>query len=427
MKKVSFFNQGCRLNQAETATLEQTFQAKGHDVVGMDDHPEVVVVNTCTVTENGDSDTRRLVAKIVRDNPNCKIALIGCQAQILKEQLLKLPNVQWVVGNAQKMNLLDVMASPDSEPQVVVPKITRNVFTIDTPAVHAHHTRANIKVQDGCDFYCAFCVIPFARGPARSREYHDTLRETVTLVGAGHKELIVTGINVGTYHDGTYSFTELLRGMLAVPGLERLRISSIEPTTIDWAVIEMMAQPNALCRYLHLPIQSGSDAILERMSRKYTTSEFVGFVNRVTAAIPDIGLGTDVIVGFPGETSALFDETVSLLESLPFAYFHVFSYSERLFARSQKIGDKVSVQEIQRRSKILRELSAQKKVNSMKSQIGTIQPVLFESRRQGRWSGLTEGYTRVVVPSDLNLKNQLHPVLLTDIEQDKLVGSVINQ
>jgi threonylcarbamoyladenosine tRNA methylthiotransferase MtaB len=426
VKKISFFNQGCRLNQSETSTLEQTFQAGGHSVVPLSDQPDIVVVNTCTVTENGDTDTRRLVSKLVRDNPNCKIALIGCQAQILKEQLLKLPNVQWVVGNAQKMNLVDLLAVEQAEPQVIVPKILRETFTIDTPGTDPRHTRANIKVQDGCDFYCAFCVIPFARGPARSRDYYDTLRETVALASAGYKELIVTGINVGTYNDGTHTFIDLLNGMLKVDGLQRIRISSIEPTTVDWSVIKMMAEDNALCRYLHLPIQSGTDEILERMSRKYTTGEFVDFVTRVSAEVPGLGLGTDVIVGFPGETPELFDQTAALLDSLPLTYFHVFSYSERMYARSQKHGDKVAPLEIQRRSKILRDLSDRKKNDYMTAQLGTVQPVLFESKKRGEWVGLTETYIRVSVTSDRNLKNEICPVLLTDIEQDKIRGSLVN-
>lgn len=424
-QKVAFYNQGCRLNQAETATLEQTFLTKGLDVVGMDASPHVVVVNTCTVTENGDADTRRLVAKIVRDNPDCKIALIGCQAQILKDQLLKLPNVHWVVGNALKMNLLDFIESNPTAPQVVVPKMTRETFTIETPAVDRRHTRANIKVQDGCDFYCAFCVIPFARGPARSRAYYDAIRETVALVSAGHQELVVTGINVGTYSDGGHTFLDLLNGMMDVPGLKRLRISSIEPTTVDWRVMELMASDSALCKYLHLPIQSGTDEILERMSRKYSIAEFSEFVQRSVALIPNMGLGTDVIVGFPGETPALFDETMALLDALPFTYFHVFSYSERMYARSQKIGDKVSSHDIQRRSKLLRDLSLKKKTDFMRRQIGTSQTVLFEGKKRGYWEGLTDNYNRVMVQSDHELTNQLVPVYFESISGEKLVGHLV--
>jgi threonylcarbamoyladenosine tRNA methylthiotransferase MtaB len=425
MKKVAFYNQGCRLNQAETATLEQTFQVGGHLVVPMDQQPEVVIVNTCTVTENGDADTRRLVSKIVRDNPDCKIALIGCQAQILKDQLLKLPNVEWVVGNAQKMNFLAILSDESATgPHVIVPKITRESFTIETAAVDTRHTRANLKVQDGCDFYCAFCVIPFARGPARSRQFNNSIREAVTLVGAGHRELILTGINVGTYEDGDLRFKDLVQALLKIQGLDRLRISSIEPTTVDWHVIRWMAEDTALCQYLHLPIQSGSDAILERMSRKYTVAEFTDFVTKVVEIVPNIGLGTDVIVGFPGETAALFDETYALLESLPLSYFHVFSYSGRMYTRSQKLGDKVPDEEIARRSKALRNLSIQKHHSYMTRQIGTVQNVLFERPKRGQSTGLTDTYLRVVVESDENLHNQLRPVLLTAIEQDKMRASL---
>ncbi len=426
-QRVAFFNQGCRLNQAETATLEEMFEAKGDTVVRMDEQPNVVVINTCTVTENGDVDTRRLVGKIARDNPDCQIALIGCQAQILKSQLLALPNVKWVVGNAQKMGLWSIIHDDvnTASPQVIVPKINRESFQIETPAVHRRHTRANIKVQDGCDFYCAFCVIPFARGPARSREFHDTIRETVTLTQAGHRELIVTGINVGTYQDGDFYFRDLIHAMMQVPGLDRLRISSIEPTTVDWDIIDWMAADTPLCRYLHLPIQSGTDAMLSAMSRKYTVSDYVAFVAEAFRRVPGIGIGTDVIVGFPGETQALFDETYALLEALPFSYFHVFSYSERQFARSKKLGDQVSAPDIANRSRALRALSIKKSTSFMAGLLGKTEWVLFERPKRGRAVGLTDSYVRVVVDTDENLHNQLRPVLLTGIEQDKMLGQLI--
>jgi len=424
---VALYNQGCRLNQAETATLEQQLITQGIQVVDMHAHPEVVIVNTCTVTENGDADTRRLVSKIVRDNPKCSIALIGCQAQILKDQLLKLPNVKWVVGNANKLTITDLIQQPVDQPQLVVPKIERQSFVVETAAIDLRHTRANLKVQDGCDFYCSFCVIPFARGPARSRVFEDAIRDAVHLVSAGHRELVLTGINVGTYADGSKRFPDLIDTLCRIDGLKRLRISSIEPTTVDWNIIELMAAENPLCQYLHLPIQSGTDDILERMSRKYSVAEYVSFVNRAVQLVPDIGLGTDVIVGFPGETDQLFNQTAELLDSLPFSYFHVFSYSERLYARSSKQTDKISPAEIHRRSKVLRDMSQRKKSAFMTRHIGREVLVLFESEKRGWWTGLTENYIRVSVRSTETLENQLLPVVLTQIEGDRMIGSVVKQ
>ncbi|NQY74786.1 MAG: tRNA (N(6)-L-threonylcarbamoyladenosine(37)-C(2))-methylthiotransferase MtaB, partial [Candidatus Margulisbacteria bacterium] len=353
-RNITFYNQGCRLNQAETAILERSFEADGYRV--MQDQPsDIVVVNTCTVTENGDRDTRQLVNRINRENPNVKIALVGCQAQILKEELLKLPNVNWVIGNAQKMNLTKII-NTDETNVVIAPKIERKSFTLPISGIDRRHTRANLKVQDGCDFYCAFCIIPFARGPARSRDFSDAIREAIELVAAGHKELVLTGINLGTYHFKGKSIFDLIKALNRIQGLERIRISSIEPTTIPDELVSLMGS-SKLCRYFHVPIQSASNAMLKAMNRHYNLEEYDAFLKSVFEVVPDAGLGTDVIVGFPGETDAHFQETVDYLASSPLSYFHVFSYSERRIARSRKLSGKIEPSVIQERSRILRALS----------------------------------------------------------------------
>ena len=304
MKRISFYTFGCRLNQSETASIQNSFEQGGYQVVGFDEPSDIVVINTCTVTEGGDADTRHLVHKVNRLNPTARIALVGCQAQIQKEQLAHLPNVRWIVGNGRKMDLLSVFNEfPEPErAQVITPAIEREPFSLPIASVDPDHTRANIKIQDGCDFFCSFCEIPYARGRARSRVFEDIFIEASALVTAGHKELILTGINIGTYSYQDKTLMDVIKAMNALEGLERLRISSIEPTTISKDIFNYMGQGHKLCRYLHIPLQSGDDEILREMKRKYTVDEFSDFVRQAEAQVPHIWIGTDVIVGFPGET-----------------------------------------------------------------------------------------------------------------------------
>ena len=425
MKTVSFYTQGCRLNQAETAILEKSFESHGFKIIPFGQVTDIVVVNTCTVTEGGDSDTRRLVNKINRTQNNVKIALIGCQSQILKEKLLTYKNVQWVVGNQEKMNLSRLITQTDPEtPQLIVSKIKRESFTIEGSGIDRHHTRANLKIQDGCDFYCAFCTIPFARGPARSRVFDDILREAKELISAGHQELVITGINVGTYDYENKTITDVINALLGLDKLKRLRISSIEPTTIHKDIIMLMRDHPKLCRYLHIPIQAGSDDILKAMNRHYTIAEFREFIEFAYETVPDICIGTDIIVGFPGETKAHFDQTVAHLMTLPIHYFHVFSYSERQMARSKKLSQQVSSHEIAQRSKILRTLSQKKRHAFYKSFLGRTLPVLFEQEKNSYWQGYTDNFLRICVKNNdhTNLKNKIVMCQLKGIENQYITS-----
>ena len=409
MKNVTFITQGCRLNQSETASLENSFESEGYNVVSDNNNADIAIINTCTVTENGDADTRRLVNKLANHNPKLKIALIGCQSQVHKEQLLELKNVKWVIGNAEKMNTHHIIAQTEKSDEKIVQtdKITRKPFTIDSSSVDQHHTRANIKIQDGCDFYCSFCVIPFARGPARSRVYEDIIRECIDLGDAGHQEIVITGINLGTYEYENKTIIDVIEGISKISTIKRIRISSIEPTTIPKKLIEMMNTNPKLCRYLHIPLQSGSEDILQAMARKYSIKEFRTFIEWAYQTVPDICIGTDVIVGFPGETKAHFDETVANLMTMPIHYIHVFSYSERKFARSTKKENKVPSKTIAERSKILRQLSEKKRNKFDETQTQKKVTVLFESEKNGIWSGLTDNYVKIKHKSIKNLKNQI--------------------
>ena len=423
-KSISFYTLGCRLNQSETAVIQRTFETEEYKIVDFDEPADVVVINTCTVTENGDADTRRLVHKINRLNPKARIALIGCQAQIQKEKLTALTNVRWVVGNAKKMDLISILKeySVDDQPRVITPPIPRESFTIPVAAIDDKHTRANLKIQDGCDFFCSFCEIPYARGRARSREFSNILTEAKTLVAAGHKELVLTGINLGTYEQEEKKFLHVIDALERIEGLQRIRISSIEPTTIPYELFERMSSNSKLCRYLHIPIQSGHDEILSLMKRKYTLKEFREFIEKVLCIVPEICLGTDVIVGFPGETDHHFEKTYEFLRDIPFAYFHVFSYSQRQFAKSQNFTDPVPSEMIQRRSKVLRDLSQRKRQLFLQKFLGSVQKVLFEEKKNGYWTGLTDHYIRVKVSSRRELHNEITEVLLQSLDGPMAVG-----
>ncbi len=425
--KISFYTFGCRLNQSETAVIQNSLLQSGYAVVNFGQEADIVVVNTCTVTENGDADTRRLVNKIVRTQPNAKIALVGCQAQMQKEKLAELPNIGWVIGNAKKFELAKIFSTPGVEnfPQVITPAISRNAFEIPAAGIDRGRTRANIKIQDGCDFFCTFCEIPYARGRARSRIFSNILDEVRSLVDAGHQEIILTGINIGTYQADEKKISDVIAALENIEGLKRIRISSIEPTTIPDIILEKMAAGSKLCRYLHIPLQSGSNEILAKMRRKYTAEEFTRFITNARSRVAGICIGTDVIVGFPGEREEHFQETFDLLRELPIDYFHVFSYSKRTMAKSKDLPDAIPQKVIEQRSEILRELSRRKRRVLNENALGKTAAVLFENEKKGYWTGLTDNYIRVYTASGFNLKNQIRPVKLLGIRENTVYGELI--
>ena len=426
---IAFYTLGCRVNQSETAVLQNAVEAEGFRVVSGGEPAGIVVINTCTVTAHGDQDTRRLVNRVNRDHPQARIALIGCQAQTQQDRLARLPNVRWVIGTARKMDLAAILkADPqprDPAPQVIVPAIPRENFTIPVSGVDRQHTRANLKIQDGCDAFCSFCEIPFARGRARSREFNDTLTEARRLAAAGHREVVLTGINIGHYADAGRTLIDVIQALHGIPQIERLRISSIEPHPVINELAAWMMPQGRLCRFLHIPIQSGSDRILKLMNRRYTRADFTAWIEGLANAVPQICLGTDVIVGFPSETEADFQETYDLLKNLPLHYFHVFSYSQRQQARSQRLPDPVPPPVIQRRSQQLRALSLQKRRAYHQGLIGGTNAVYFEQSKGDRWTGLTDTYVRVSVPSPEDLSGQIRPVRITGLAEPAVNAELI--
>jgi len=423
--KASFYTLGCRLNQAETALIGNTFRQKGYELVEFGRTADVCVINSCTVTEQADAKCRQLVRQVLRKNPETFVAVVGCYAQIGAEALQKIGGVDLIVGTQDKLRVIDFIDDPVKfpEPQIIRNKMTKAPFTIATDGMAAPTTRANLKIQDGCDFMCSFCVIPFARGRARSRAFWDIQREAMQLVEAGHKEIVLTGVNIGTYQFEGKTFLDVVKMLLNIPDLKRLRISSIEPTTIPNELIDLTADSGVLCPHLHIPVQSGDDGVLAAMKRLYTTAEFLQFIERAAARAPDILIGTDIMVGFPGESHAAFQASCDLLRNSPLAYAHVFTFSERGGTAATRLKDKVSPTIKKARSAELHRISEEKKHDFYTRFLGRQLRVLTEEQDEnGHWIGFSDNYIKTTIASENVVANSLISVLFASVSGDAVIG-----
>jgi len=424
--RVAFSTIGCRLNQAETALLKDGFRRRGFIPVEYGQETDILILNSCTVTEGAEADCRRLVRQTLRQSPQAFVAVTGCYAQTGLEVLRQIEGIDLIVGNQFKMQLPDLVPSVPTHMKQSVPRIHHERMDPDNFLLEGvgeySTTRANVKIQDGCQFMCAFCLIPFARGRERSRFVDDAVREAEALVQKGHRELVLTGVNIGQYQDRNVDLLGLIAQLEAIGGLERIRISSIEPTTIPHGLLEYMTSSHRLCRFLHVPLQSGDDTILKAMNRRYSIQEYQAAMELACSMIPDVCFGTDVMVGFPGESQREFANTLAFIQGLPFAYVHVFSYSPRSGTASTKMAGQVPPSVIKERSRILRELSWQKRKAFQQRFLGRELTVLFEEEVNGTWTGLTDHYLRVDVRSSLDLKNTIQSVVATGVMTDRVMG-----
>ncbi len=424
--RVAFSTIGCRLNQAETALLKDGFRRRGFVPVEYGEDTDVLVLNSCTVTEGAEAECRRLVRQTLRHSPQAFVAVTGCYAQTGLEVLRQIDGIDLIVGNQFKMQLPDLLPavpqqSKQQMPQVHHDRLDPENFSIDGVGDYST-TRAHVKIQDGCQFMCAFCLIPFARGRERSRLADDAVREAEGLVQRGHRELVLTGVNIGQYQDQGLDLLGLIIRLEALEGLERIRISSIEPTTIPEGLLEYMKTSEKLCRFLHVPLQSGDDGILRVMNRRYSVQDYRSAMQRAVEMIPDVCFGTDVMVGFPGEGQREFLNTLDFIRDQPFSYAHVFSYSPRPGTASTKMAGPVPSEEIKLRSQSLRELSGHKRERFQQRFLGRELSVLFEQEVDGVWSGLTDNYLRVDVRASGHLKNTVHTVIATGVMSDRVLG-----
>lgn len=425
-KRASLHTLGCRLNQSETTLLAEKLRSEGYQLVPFGDPADLAIINTCTVTHDADAKSRKMVRQFIRTNPGAYLAVVGCYAQMGAQSLAAIPGVDLIVGSQEKLNVLDyVKQGKNPQPLIVRDSIHREDFEIEVlsglrPLTH----RANLKIQDGCDFMCSFCIIPFARGRARARALPNLLEEARLLVARGARELILTGVNIGTYAWNGAGIVEVVDALDEIAGLDRIRISSIEPTTIPETLFDRMkAADHALVPYLHIPLQSGSNAILEAMRRRYTREEFLAFIHRAHEAVPDIGIGTDIMAGFPGETDQDFEDTCDVLWRSPLFYAHVFKYSERSGTATTRMAGKVPPGLMNERSARLRKLSAEKTRLFQEHHLGREVEVLFETCEAGLWSGYTPNFLRVAVESRNHLGNQLMQAVPGQVRGDLLLAS----
>ncbi len=427
--KASFHTLGCRLNQAETALISNRFRAQGYEVVDEAAASDVCVINSCTVTEGADSKCRQLVRQVLRRNPNTFVAVVGCYAQIGAEALKRIEGIDLIVGTQDKLRVLEFIDEPLKlpEPRLVRSRMTKEPFTIAANDMAAPTTRANLKIQDGCDFMCSFCVIPFARGRARSRAFWDIQREALQLLDAGHQELVLSGVNIGTYAFEEKTFLDVVKMLLTLRSLKRLRISSIEPTTIPLELIDLMADSEVLCPHLHIPVQSGDDAVLAAMKRLYTRSEFEAFITHAQRRVPHALIATDMMIGFPNETEAAFEASCDLLMNSPLAYAHIFTYSEREGTAATKLASRLSSQKKKARSKRLHELSEWKKQLFYEQFVGkTLRVLTEEQEADGSWAGYSDNYVKVTLREEGLTHNQFVHSRITHVQPEYVVGEIVS-
>jgi len=428
--KASLHTLGCRLNQAETAIIAKSLQKAGYNIVEFGQQADITVINTCTVTEQADSKCRQAVRKTIKKNPDTFVAVVGCYAQMAVDTIKEINGVDLIVGNEHKLKILDYLDGLEkNETPLIVhsPKISREEFTIESHGLYDNSTRANLKIQDGCNFVCSFCIIPKARGPARSRKLDDIIKEAKTLAELGHKELVITGVNIGTYQNENYNIVDVVNEVEKIDKIKRIRISSIEPTTIPEKLIYKIAESDKMCNHLHIPLQSGDDKILSNMRRKHNVQEFIDFVEFVNKTVPEVGIGTDVMVGFPGEERQEFINTKKLLADLPISYFHVFTYSDREGTSSVKMLNKVDFHDKKNRTRILIEQGKRKKYAFYEKFLGKKMEVLFEQRNKaGNWTGYTSNYMSIEVSSAEELHNQIRKVKLVENNSEVIKGKLRN-
>ena len=430
MKKVAFYTLGCKLNFAETSTIARSFEEDGYIRVDFDDPADIYVINTCSVTENADKQFKQIVRKALKTNPKAFLAAVGCYAQLKPEELASVDGVDLVLGAKEKFNITQYIddLTKNNEGIVHSCEISETDFYVGSYSI-GDRTRAFLKVQDGCDYKCTYCTIPMARGISRSDTIENILNNAKKISDKGIKEIVLTGVNIGDYGKGEFgnkkhehTFLELVQALDKVEGIERLRISSIEPNLIKDETIEFIAQSNSFVPHFHIPLQSGSNDILKKMKRRYLRELYVSRVAKIREVMPDACIGVDVIVGFPGETDEHFLETYHFLNELDISYLHVFTYSERDNTEAVLMDGVVPDAIRAKRSKMLRGLSAKKRNAFYESQLSKEKTVLFESdNKQGYIHGFTENYVKVKAPWDPSLVNTLHKVKLTKIDVDGMV------
>ncbi len=429
-RKVAFHTLGCKLNFAESSTIARSFPEERYERVSPDSEADIYVINTCTVTDAADRKCRQAVRKFIHRNPDAFVAVVGCYAQLRQKEAAAIEGVDLVLGTYEKFDLVSYI---DNFEKLRAPEIhsCENIDTEDFMASWSagDRTRSFLKVQDGCDYRCSYCTVPLARGKSRNPFISEIVEEAKTIIVSGVREIVLTGVNVGDFGKSTgETLEQLLKSLVCVQGLERLRLSSIEPDLVTDEIIDLIASEKILMPHIHMPLQSGSDRILGQMRRRYRRELFRDRVMRIRDKMPGAGIGADIIVGFPGETEDDFQETYRFLENMPLSYLHVFAFSPRPGTPAAEMPGEVSKAEKERRSRQLIKLSENRRMLFMRNASGKKFDVLFEKRdSEGMVAGLTGNYIRVMTPYSKDLPGTIRRVRLTSVRDDASMNGVMTE
>ena len=425
--KVAFHTMGCKTNFSDTSTISNEMLIHGYQKVSYKEEADIYVLNTCSVTENADKEARKLIRHARRRNPYAKIAVIGCYAQLQPDQISNIAGVDLVLGASEKFNLLTHLNSlnDNNKSKIVRLPINQN-NSFQSSFTNGERTRSYLKIQDGCNYNCSFCTIPLARGRSRSDTIENTVKIAQNIADSGAKEIVLTGINIGDFGStNNENFFQLIKTLDNLKGIERFRISSIEPNLLSNDIISFCANSNKFVPHFHIPLQSGSDSILQSMKRRYNTDLYKSRVEYIKKIIPDCCIGVDVIVGYPGEKEDHFEQTYSFIESMDVSYLHVFSYSKRKDTFAASLNDQVTKERKEYRSKALHRLSNKKKKLFYNQYINKIRPVLVEQSINGKIQGFTDNYIKVNVDQELSCYNKIIPVLLNENKGNYMQGEII--
>lgn len=429
--KIGFHTLGCKVNQYETEAIAKLFTDKGWSIGDFKEVCDAYLINTCTVTSLSDRKSRQMIRRAQQTNPDAVVAVCGCYAQMAKDEVAAIEGVDIVIGTKQKGRAYELITQSlkDHKKFNIVSELEGEVFEDMQVTTYENKTRAIIKAQDGCNNFCAYCVIPYARGRVRSRDPESIYRECCILAEKGFREIVLSGIHICSYGKDFEGFGlgELLKKIHDIEGIRRIRLSSIEPNAFTDPFIQIIRSLPKVCHHFHMSLQSGCDATLKRMNRKYTAEEYQQIVEKLRDTFPDVSITTDIIVGFPGETEEQFAETMAFARAIGFYRIHVFKYSVRKGTAAEKMAGQISPEKKEQRSKALIHLAEKSKEAFEKSYIGKTQEVLFEQPHNGYFSGLTPNYLQVYVKTEENLEGQIHNVQIENLEDGKLQGRILKR
>ena len=432
MKRVAFYTLGCKVNQYETEAMLELFEKEGYEKAETEDYADVYVINTCTVTHMSDRKSRQYIRRMKKKNPDAIIAVVGCYSQVSPEEILSIDEVNLVMGTNDRKKIVEEVKKIDASRKVSTVDDIMKVKAFEEIEINKTNgkTRAFLKIQDGCDRYCSYCIIPYARGRVRSRDLESIVKEVENLAANGYKEVVLTGIHVASYgkdiKETDIKLLDVIKQINDIEGIERIRLSSVEPILFTDEFVEAVSAMDKVCPHYHLSLQSGCDETLKRMKRRYTTEEYKAIVDRLRAAIPNVSITTDVIVGFPGETNEEFDKTYEFLKDIELTHMHVFKYSPRKGTPAATMENQVDPSTKHDRSEKLLQLNEENFNKFGQKMLDKEFNVLFEQKvGDNKYEGLTENYVKVIVESDNDISEQILKVKIKDVKNEFLEGILV--